>query len=419
MLKHVLETKHTEEDFKCAVIVNDMAALNIDKSLIDQSALVQSDKVIAMQNGCFCCTLSNDLVDQIIELAAKNMFNYMLIEASGVSEPSQIAPLFDLCDDQHNHEEVHKEGPQLGEIAKLDTCVTVIDAAEFYNNLGSMQEFADGESQGTIAELMMEQVEFSNVVILNKTDLVNVDQQQDILDRISILNPKVKVLKSCQSKINVMEILNTNLYSKEDMMENSVINSAFKVKAVEKAEPEEIDSCCEKSLNEDGKKCCKSKAKNQQEVDSGLSQIILGVVSNNKEMTRHEKRFGITSFIYRARRPFHPGRLYDCFLDPFFLFHGSRKEEIEETAKLDNLQKVAASKQEKRLKVLGGLMRSKGFVWIATSQFFMGAWQQAGNVLRIKPNRPWLCEIRHMWEGTPSEQMVMKEMTQESGEVII
>lgn len=417
LLKHVLETKHAEEDFKCAVIVNDMAALNIDKTLIDQSALVQSDKVIAMQNGCFCCTLSNDLVDQIIDLVSKNMFNYMLIEASGVSEPSQIAPLFDLCDDNHNHDEVHKEGPQLGEVARLDTCVTVIDAAEFYNNLESMNEYADGESQGSIAELMMEQVEYSNVVVLNKTDLVNEEQQMDILDRISILNPKVKVLKSCESKINVMEILNTKMYVKEDMTENSVIATALKVKAAEQAkEQEEIDNCCEKSLNDEGKKCCKKKAVNGQEVDSGLSKIILGVVSNNREMTRHEKRFGITSFIYRARRPFHPGRLYDCFLDPLFIFHGSKKEEIEETAKLENLQKDAALKQERRLKHLGGLMRSKGFVWIATSQFFMGAWQQAGNVLRIRPARPWLCEIRHMWEGTPSEDVVMKEMTQENGE---
>merc|ERR1712083_928009 len=85
LLKHVLETKHEEKDFRCAVIVNDMAALNIDKTLIDQSALVQSD-----------------LVDQIIELTEKKIFNYMLIEASGVSEPSQIAPLFDLCDDEHD-----------------------------------------------------------------------------------------------------------------------------------------------------------------------------------------------------------------------------------------------------------------------------------------------------------------------------
>ena len=139
LLKHVLESKHEEEDFKCAVIVNDMAALNIDKALIDQSALVQSDEVIAMQNGCFCCTLQNDLVEQIISLAEKQVFNYMLIEASGVSEPSQIAPLFELCTDEHDHEAEHKEGPELGDVARLDTCVTVVDAAEFYNNLESMK----------------------------------------------------------------------------------------------------------------------------------------------------------------------------------------------------------------------------------------------------------------------------------------
>merc|ERR1711994_422586 len=148
LMKHILETKHAEEGFKCAVIVNDMAALNIDKSLIDQSALVQSDEVNAMQN---------DLVEQIISLANKNMFNYMLIEASGVSEPSQIAPLFDLCDDEHDHEEEHKEVPQLGEVARLDTCVTVVDAAEFYSNLESMNHYHEGEAQGSITELMVEQ----------------------------------------------------------------------------------------------------------------------------------------------------------------------------------------------------------------------------------------------------------------------
>merc|ERR1712045_725948 len=115
LLKHVLETKHGEEDFKCAVIVNDMAELNIDKSLIDQ----------------------------IVNLTQKKKFNYIMIEASGVSEPHEIAPLFDLEEHEHDEDEaaadcdVHKK-PQLGEVAKLDTCVTVIDSAEFYNNLNSM-----------------------------------------------------------------------------------------------------------------------------------------------------------------------------------------------------------------------------------------------------------------------------------------
>merc|ERR1711884_149080 len=151
LLKYILETKHSDEDFKCAIIVNDMASLNIDKSLIDQSALVQSDEVIAMQNGCFCCTLQSDLVDQIISLTRTRKFNYMLIEASGVSEPSQIAPLFDLCDDEHDADDPqaadhdhNPDNPQLGEVARLDTCVTVVDSAEFYNNLGSMKTYEQG-----------------------------------------------------------------------------------------------------------------------------------------------------------------------------------------------------------------------------------------------------------------------------------
>ena len=300
LLKHVLETKHSEEMFKCAVIVNDMATLNIDKDLIDQSALLQSDKVIAMQNGCFCCTLQNDLVDQIIELTNKNIFNYILIEASGVSEPSQIAPLFELCDEEHNHEEVHREGPQLGEVARLDTCVTVIDAAEFHNNLKSINHSEEGDIGGTIAELMIEQVEYSNVVVLNKTDLVTEDQEKDIEDRISMLNHKAKILKSVQSKIDVMEIVDTNLYSIEEMTQNSVIATAAKV---EKTNSDTKEECCRKSLNEKGVKCCKNKIRKGHFVDSGLSQITIGAVDDKDEtiMTRHELRFEISSFICASK----------------------------------------------------------------------------------------------------------------------
>ena len=105
LLKHILESKHEEEDFKCAVIVNDMAELNIDEKLIDNTSLVQSDEaMVGMQNGCICCTLASDLVQQIIQLTqSEQKFNYILIEASGVSEPHEIAPLFDLEEDGHDH----------------------------------------------------------------------------------------------------------------------------------------------------------------------------------------------------------------------------------------------------------------------------------------------------------------------------
>ena len=230
LLKHILESKHSEEDFNAAVIVNDMAELNIDKSLIDNTSLIQSDEaMIGMQNGCICCTLQSDLVDQIIGLTQKKKFNYILIEASGVSEPHEIAPLFEIDDHEHDEDDVdhghdHSK-PQLGQVARLDTCVSLIDAADFYNNLASMKTYDNCDIVGTIAELMMDQVEFANVILCNKTDLVNEGQQNDIMEKLKLLNPKAKIVKSINSKIDVMEILNTSLYKdKEEFWVTSTKN---------------------------------------------------------------------------------------------------------------------------------------------------------------------------------------------------
>ena len=189
LLKHILEAKHKDGDFKCAVIVNDMAELNIDKNLIDRSALVHSDEVIAMDNGCVCCTLKSDLVDQIIQLAQKKTFDYMIIEASGVSEPSQIAKLFADCKDDHDHEEEHS-GVALGDVARLVTCVTVVDAAEFFRNLETVIAGAENEN---FPELMVEQILNANVIVLNKEDLVNESQLTQICDQIAVLNPQAKI----------------------------------------------------------------------------------------------------------------------------------------------------------------------------------------------------------------------------------
>jgi len=431
LLKHILETKHAEEDFRCAVIVNDMAALNIDKSLIDQSALVQTDgkkeggdEVVAMQNGCFCCTLQDDLVDQIIQLAQKKTFNYMLIEASGVSEPAQIAPLFDL----HEHDpedEDHPEHAQLGEVARLDTCVTVVDAAEFHSNLDSMKVYEEGDTFGTIAELLNEQVEFSNVLILNKQDLVTKEQQEEILDRIAILNPKARVLTSTQSKIDVLQILNTGLFTDAEMFDKSFMFEATKVAQTGKFEKvEAIPDCCIESEDSGKIKCCKKQeAQNGQMVDTGLSQVMLGVIPDEsgqqQTKTRHESRFGITSFVYKARRPFHPGRLYDQFMQAYFILRYEGKDDKDSetmNADLAKLQEEAKPKQMQRKAAMGELLRSKGFVWVASSHFLMGGWQQAGNILRIEGESPWMCEMRDLWEGQEQEELVKVDMRDENGE---
>merc|ERR1719348_632281 len=234
--------------------------------------------MVGMQNGCICCSLQNDLVEQIIELTEKKMFNYILIEASGVSEPHEIAPLFEINDHDHEHDEDDTDHdhdhskPQLGEVARLDTCVTMIDSSDFYNNLGSMQTYDQCEVVGTIPELMMDQVEFANIIVLNKTDLVDGSQLNDIEEKVSLLNPKAKIFKSIQSKINVLDILDTKLY--KDTEEFWVTSTKH-----------ELNQDDPKDTTEGGKRVPESCT----------------------------ARFDIKSFVYRARKPFHPGRLNDLF----------------------------------------------------------------------------------------------------------
>merc|ERR1711872_1041776 len=214
-----------------------------------------------------------------------------------------------------------------------------------------------------------------------------------------------------------MEILNTKLFNREDMEEGSVMISATKVDNEKK---EDLPSCCVKSLDDGKVKCCKSKNKNL--IDSGLSTILLGVVAGNKDkppkasqITRHEKRFGITSFVYRSRRPFHPGRLYDNILEKYFILRYEETDGPELRSHIEKLQKEAVGKQKERVQLMGELLRSKGFIWIATSNYIMGGFQQAGNILRIEAQGPWMSENPEQWEGTPNEALIYKDMVDSTG----
>ena len=459
LLKHVLETKHSNgDDFRCAVIVNDMAELNIDKSLIDKTALVQSDAVIAMQNGCVCCTLKSDLVEQIIELASKRTFNYMIIEASGVSEPSEIAGLFAECDNSHDHAAAHGDKPALNEVARLDTCVTVVDAMEFFQNLDTVKL----NEKKTYASLFLEQIEYANVVVLNKTDLLAKAQLAKVQEQVGIVNARARVVTAQHCRIDLAQVLDTRLYRAADF-------EGFGAAAVDigLAEPD----CCVQKRAAGESPCCKR----ARTIDSGKSQVLL---PNAKVVgtTRHSARFGITSFVYRARRPFHPVRFHERYVEKYFVFLPSGgpdgEDEAEDAAPddvpeeadeayqqlhrkftelqrqyaeakelfeqaqadpsapqpqpqradgargggkaddeddgLEAQQAQAAAKQRLRTETLGLLLRSKGFVWMANSHDLRGSLGHAGNMVTMGTEGPWGVLDRRAWAGTPAEQAELR-----------
>ena len=202
--------------------------------------------------------------------------------------------------------------------------------------------YEECEMVGTIVELMMDQVEFANVILLNKGDLVNEEQQTQLVERISLLNPKAKIVKSIHSKIDVMEILNTGLYKDQD---------EFWVSSTKTAHAME-----ERAERGGGPEACTA-------------------------------RFDIKSFVYRARKPFHPGRLTDLVMEPFFMSpwvnicqeENCKQLEMERTEEekikfeelkqmeLEKVQGEASEKQRKRTDLMGELLRSKGFLWMATA----------------------------------------------------
>ena len=395
LLRNILETKHGDSSFKCAVLVNDVAELNIDQKLIESTGLIQSDSVVSMQNGCICCSLSGDLVNQIAKIVEKASFDYMIIEASGVSEPAAIAALFDDCDEDHDHSQ--HATVSLGKMAYLDTLVTVVDTAEFLENLDLMANPGKEE----YPKLLVEQVEYSNVIILNKTDLVDESQLHEVQEKISLLNSAAKTLTSTNAKIDVKDVLNTGLFNPKDFN-----LSRF----VEQFEIEAPKSCCKAAVDRGESPCCKR----ARTIDSGKSQVILPQKKLGK--TRHGENYQITSFIYKARRPFVPTLFFRDFLDKFFLhLDDEAEDDNEEEKKSDNteaekaeaikkLQEEGAAKKSSRVDTIGSVLRMKGYMWQANSHDLTGFVSTAGNVARMDSQGSWNVLDERAWKGTEEEK---------------
>lgn len=200
------------EGLRVAVIVNDMSEINIDASLVQsgESALRRTDeRLVEMSNGCICCTLREDLLIEVQNLAKENAFDYLLIESSGISEPLPVAETFTFEDES---------GVSLSEWATLDTMVSVVDASGFFNHLRSIERLKDRgletavEDERTIAELLIDQVEFADVILLNKIETVTTDEKDRVRQMLTRLNPRARIHETQYSDVPLNYVVGTGLF---------------------------------------------------------------------------------------------------------------------------------------------------------------------------------------------------------------
>ena len=307
LLNHVLNNR---EGRKVAVIVNDMSEVNIDAALVRQGGAELSrseEKLVEMSNGCICCTLREDLLQEVERLAGEGRFDYLLIESTGISEPMPVAATFEF-EDEH--------GKSLSTVARLDTMVTVVDARAFVEDYASADflrdrgQTAELQDDRAVVDLLVEQVEFADVIVVNKTDLVPPDQLGFLMSMLRRLNAKARIVASEFGRIPLDAILDTKLFSYEKASEAP-----------------------------------------------GWMQEMRGI------HTPETETYGFWSFVYKARRPFHPQRLHA-------LLGGS----------------------------WDGVIRSKGFFWLASRMDIAGSVSQAGGLLRHEAAGAWWAAVdRKEW----------------------
>lgn len=291
LLEHVLNNR---AGLRVAVIVNDMGEVNIDAGLLRDGVSLQhvDEKLVEMTNGCICCTLREDLLLEVRRLAQGGRFDYLLIESTGVSEPLPVAETFTFEDE---------DGQSLSTVARLDTMVTVVDAVNFSPMMVEAESLKDRgmeigqEDERNIADLLIDQVEFCNVIVVSKADLVESTELETLRATLRRLNPKAEILVADHGRVSPASILGTGKFDMDEAAS----------------------------------------------APGWLAEM-------RGEHVPETEEYGIGSFMYQARRPFHPERLFD------FLSAGWQH---------------------------GNLVRSKGYFWLATRFDQAASWSQAGGIM--------------------------------------
>ena len=314
LLNHILSNR---EGLKIAVFVNDMSEVNVDAALIQQGGFSRTEeKLVEMQNGCICCTLREDLMKEVERLVDEGNIDYIVIESSGISEPIPVAQTFTYLDDEFDID--------LTEKCRLDAMITVVDGFRFYDDYQSGESLLD-RKQGTdesdireVSDLLIDQIEFADILLLNKTDLLEPEYVVELEALLKKLNPEAKIIQTVNSQVGLETILNIGLFD------------------FEKA-----------------------------------SQAAGWIKELNEEHIPETEEYGISSFVYRRRKPFHPVRFKTW---------------------LDNWP--------------GEIVRAKGFFWLASRNDMAGLISQAGASIMIQGAGEWVAsyseeEKRQTFEEEP------------------
>lgn len=433
LLQHILKNK--DHALRVAVIVNDMGELNIDANLVASTGVLQrEEQLVRLENGCICCTLRVDLLEQIARIAQNGEVDYIVIESSGISEPMQVAETFVFELPEGLEEEVRAQLPQspgtskrsrtdsgassgaetsatdsnpppttgiptvqldellvrdgkalplLRDVAQLDTCVTVVDAATFFHVFDDPRMLSDVEANRsqlpegdtrTITDLLIDQIEFADIILLNKTDLVPVKDVEAIEKVLRRLNSYAKIERTIKGRVKPEMILGTKLFSFERASQQTGWLESLTVAHT----PETVE-------------------------------------------------YGIGSFLYKASRPFHPARLTGILQDEFVIVeaptlppfptddddgHGHDHEEEDEEEEgetgeeeadeemnpeddgepLDKLE-IAKRLEGKQNGLFKNLLRSKGVFWLGTRSYNYGTWSQAGLYCTLSNGGMWIAAL--------------------------
>lgn len=468
MLQHILQNK--SHQLRVAVIVNDMGELNIDANLVAKSGVLKrEEQLVRLENGCICCTLRVDLLEEIAKIAQDGDVDYILIESSGISEPMQVAETFafelpestakpeviaDQDDDQskashknHSHskqqpsakrvkisgatsseseakgipsmqlDELFPQGkqvPLLRDIAVLDTCVTVVDVANFFSTFDDPRMLLDIEEHAnqlpeqdtrTLTDLLCDQIEFADVIVLNKTDLASKEDVDAIEKLVRRFNSYAKIMTSVKGQVSPTAILGTKLFS------------------------------FERAAAQEG----------------WLESLTVPHVPETEE-------YGIGSFVYSARRPFHPFRLTELIQKEFVIVecpempplpNDDEEEEEEEEEEgqdepegqdedSDNEEMAEGQEMEpldaetiqerlngKKAGLFKNLLRSKGVFWLGTRPKNYGTWSQAGLYCTLSNGGMWVCEFpesertREMKQMKNYEALMAQEFADRGQEIVL